>query len=122
MGPPTVIPLTDPRARTLLGVCLTLCCGFFILEMIGFLLFQDQLGNGPLGHILAQRNAVFGLSKGSMPLSAAVGLLIHAGMAALMSAALQRTWLRNRGLALSIVLLIFVAFQGAVVALAIGKI
>jgi len=122
MGPPTVIPRTDPRARTLLGVCLTLCCGFFILEMVGFLLLQDQLGNGPLPHILAQRNALYGLGKGSMPLSAAVGLLIHAGMAALMSAALQRMWLRNRGLALSMVLLIFVAFQGAVVALAIGKI
>jgi len=122
MGPPTVIPLTDPRARTLLGVCLTLCCGFFILEMVGFLLLQDQLGNGLPAHILAQRNALFGLGKGNMPLSAAVGILIHAGMAALMSAALQRMWLRNRALAISMVLLIFVAFEGAVVALAIGKI
>ena len=122
MGSPTVIPRTDPRARTLLGVCLMLCCGFFILEMVAFLLFQDKLGDGPLGHVLNQRYALFSLGRNSMLLSAAVGLLIHAGMAALMSAALQRTWLRNRGLALSIVLLIFVAFQGALVALAIGKI
>jgi hypothetical protein len=122
MGSPTVIPKTDPRARTLLGVCLTLCCGFFILEMIAYLLLQDHLGDGALRHILDLRNAVFSLGRGSVPLSAAVGVLIHAGMAALISAALQRMWLRNRGLALSMVLLIFVAFQGALVALAIGKI
>ena len=121
MGSPTVIPKTDPRARTLLGVCLTICCGFFILEMVGFLLLQEQLGEGALRHILEQRYALFSLGRGSMPLSAAVGVLIHAGMAALMSAALQRMWLRNRGLALSMVLMIFVAFQGALVALAIGK-
>ena len=122
MGSPTVIPKTDPRARTLLGVCLTLCCGFFILEMIAYLLLQEHLGDGALRHILDLRNAVYSLGRGSVPLSAAVGVLIHAGMAALMSAALQRMWLRNRGLALSMVLLIFVAFQGALVALAIGKI
>jgi hypothetical protein len=122
MGSPTVIPRTDPRARTLLGLCLTLCCGCFIAEMLAFLLFQDQLGDGPLGQILAHRNSLFALGKNSMPLSAAVGVLLHAGMAALMSAALQRMWLRNRRLALSMVLLIFVAFQGALVALAIGKI
>jgi hypothetical protein len=122
MGPPTVIPRTDPRARTLLGVCLTLCCGVFILEMMGFLLFEDQLGDGALRQILTQRNLLFALGHGSMPLSAAVGLLLHAGIAALMSAALQRMWLRNRGLALSMVLLIVVAFEGALVALAIGKI
>jgi hypothetical protein len=120
MGSPTVIPRTDPRARTLLGVCLTLCCGFFVLEMIGFLLFQDQLG-GAMEQVLAQRNALFGLGRGNMPLSAAVGLLLHAGIAGLMSAALQRMWLRNRGLALAMVLMIFVAFQGALVALAVGK-
>lgn len=90
--------------------------------MVGFLLFQDQLGDGALGQILRQRNAVFSLGRASVPLSAAVGVLVHAGMAALMSAALQRMWLRNRGLALSMVLLIFVAFQGALVALAVGKI
>jgi len=122
MGSPTVIPLTDPRARTLQGLCLTLCCGYFILEMVAFLLLQDQLGDGALRQILTQRNSLFGLGRNSMPLSAAVGLLIHAGMAALMSAALQRMWLRNRGLALSMVVLIFVAFQGALVALALGKI
>ena len=40
----------------------------------------------------------------------------------LLSAALQHTWLRNRRLAVSIVLLLFVAFQGALVALAVGKV
>jgi len=121
MGTPTVIPSTDPRARHLLGVCLTLCCGFFIAELVVFMLFGDFLGDGALHQILSQRHALYGLGKGSVPLSAAVGLLIHAGMAALMSAALQRMWLRNRGLALSMVLMIFVAFQGALVGLAIGK-
>jgi len=121
MGSPTVIPRTDPRARHLLGVCLTLCCGFFIVELVVFLAFGDLLGDGRLHLILLRRNELFGLGKGSVPLSAAVGLLIHAGMAALMTAALQRMWLRNRGLALSMVLLIFVAFQGALVGLAVGK-
>lgn len=121
MATPTVIPSTDPRARHLLGLCLTLCCGFAIAELVVFLLLNDQLGDGALHQILAQRNALFGLGKGVMPISAAVSLLVHAGMAALMSAALQRMWLRNRKLALSMVLLIFVAFQGALVALAIGK-
>jgi hypothetical protein len=121
MSSPTVIPRTDPRARHLLGVCLTLCCGFFIVELVVFLAFGDLLGDGRLHLILLRRNELFGLGKGSVPLSAAVGLLIHAGMAALMSAALQRMWLRNRGLALSMVLLIFLAFQGALVGLAIGK-
>jgi len=121
MGSPTVIPRTDPRARTLLGFCLVLCCGYFIVELVAYLLLQEQIGDGALGHILAQRHALFSLGKGSMPLSAAVGILIHAGMAALMSAALQRMWLRNRGLSISMVLLIFVAFQGAVVALALGQ-
>jgi hypothetical protein len=121
MGTPTVIPSTDPRARHLLGVCLTLCCGFWIAELVGFLVFGELLGDGALHQILAQRQALLGLGKGSVPLSAAVGLLIHAGMAALMSAALQRMWLRNRGLALSMVLLIFIAFQGALVGLALGK-
>ncbi|HVE39174.1 MAG TPA: hypothetical protein VNM14_04750 [Planctomycetota bacterium] len=121
MGPPTVIPRTDPRARTLLGVVLTLCCGVFLVEMIGFLLFGDELGDGALRQILTQRNALFALGRGNMALSAAVGLLLHAGIAGLMSAALQRMWLRNRGLALSMVLLIVVAFEGALVALAIGK-
>lgn len=121
MNPPSVIPRTDPRARHLLGVCLTLCCGFFIAELIGFLAFGDVLGDGALHQVLAQRQALFGMGKGSVPIAAAVGLLIHAGMAALMTAALQRMWLRNRGLALSMVILIFIAFQGALVGLAVGK-
>ena len=113
----------------ILGLIILATAGLFVplkvdhpLWMVVFLLLQDQLGEGLLGQILAQRNALFGLGKNSMPLSAAVGTLIHAGMAALMSAALQRMWLRNRGLAVSMVLLIFIAFQGALVALAIGKI
>ena len=122
MGSPTVIPRTDPRARHLLGVCLTLCCGFFIAELVAYLAFGDLIGDGRLHLILERRQELFGLGKGSVPLAAAVGVLIHAGMAALMSAALQRMWLRNRGLAVSMVLLIFIAFQGALVALAIGKI
>jgi len=121
MSSPTVIPTNDPRAKQLLTVCLLLCCGFYLVELVGFLLFENELGDGALHQILAQRNALFGLGKGAVPISAAVGLLIHAGMAALMSAALQRMWLRSRKLALSMVLLIFVAFQGALVALAIGK-
>lgn len=122
MSSPTVIPRTDPRARHLLSVCLVLCCGCFLVEMVGFLLFGDRLGDGALHQILAQRSTLFGGGRGSVPLSAAMGLLIHAGMAALMCGALQRMWLRNRGLALSMVLLIFVAFQGALVALAVGKV
>ena len=120
MGSPTVIPRTDPRARHLLGVCLTLCCGFSVAELIVYLAFGGQLG-GSLRYVLEQRHALFALGRGSVPLSAAVGILLHAGMAALMTAALQRMWLRNRGLALSMVLLIFVAFQGALVGLAVGK-
>ena len=73
MGSPTVIPRTDPRARTLLGVCLTLCCGYFILEMVGFLLFEDQLGNGALRQILSQRNSLFGLGLESQPAMKFVG-------------------------------------------------
>ena len=121
MSSPTVIPRSDPRARHLLGVCLTLCCGCSIAELVLYLAFGDFLGTGAFHQILAQRHALFSLGKGSVPLSAAVGLLLHAGMAALMSAALQRMWLRNRGLALSMVMLIFIAFQGALVGLAIGK-
>lgn len=121
MSSPTVIPRTDPRARHLLSVSLVLCCGFYLAEMVGYLLFEPQLGDGALHQVLARRSALFSLGKDSVPLAAAVGLLIHAGMAALMSAALQRMWLRNRRLALSMVLLIFVAFEGALVALAIGK-
>src|SRR5437016_4951237 len=38
----TVIPKTDPRRRTLLGVCLAICCGFFIVELIAFLFIQER--------------------------------------------------------------------------------
>lgn len=128
MPPPeTVIPRTDPRRRTLLGVCLSICCGFFILELIGYLFLQERAGTlnregmGLLLQVLAGRFSLFSLGRNHVVVYAAGGIVLHAGMAALLSAALPRIWLRNRRLALSIMLLLFVAFQGALVALAIGK-
>jgi hypothetical protein len=123
----TVIPATDPRRRTLLGVCLSLCCGFFIVELISFLMLKEGGGDPPgegmklLLQVLAGRYALFSLGRDHVVVYAAGGIVLHAGIAALLSAALQHTWLRNRRLAVSIVLLIFVAFQGALVALAVGK-
>ena len=125
--PATVIPKTDPRRRTLLGVCLSLCCGFFIVELIAFLMLRERAtenaGEGMklLLQVLTSRYALFSLGRDHVVIYAAGGLVLHAGIAALLSAALPHTWLRNRRLALSIVLLIFVAFQGALVALAVGK-
>ena len=116
----TVIPPSDPRAKTLLGLCLGLCCGVYVLEMVAFLLFQDQL-EGPLKRILVARHELFSLGRHRPGFTALVGVLLHAGMAAFMSLALQWTWLRNRKLALSVVFLLFVAFQGALVAVAMGK-
>ena len=78
--------------------------------------------DGPLRQILRARHELFCLGRPAPAMAAAVSLLIHAGVAGLLSAALQRTWLRNRKLAASIVLLIFIAFQATLVALAIGKI
>lgn len=126
--PATVIPKTDPRRRTLLGVCLSICCGFFIVELVGFLLLQEHTGSLGSGgaalllQVLSSRFALFSLGRNHLVIYAAGGIVLHAGMAALLSAALPHTWLRNRRLALSIVLLLFVAFQGALVALAIGKV
>ena len=123
----TVIPKTDPRRRTLLGVCLSLCCGFFIVELIAFLLLREHVGEKSgeglqlLLQVLASRYALLSLGKDHVVVYAAGGLVLHAGIAALLSAALPHLWLRNRRLALSIVMLIFVAFQGALVALAVGK-
>jgi hypothetical protein len=121
-GPPSVIPRDDPRARTLLQGSLFLCCGFYLLELGGHLLLGDQIGDGPWRQLLRARHVLFALGRESAPaLAAAVGTLLHAGLAGLLSAALQRTWLRNRKLAVSGALLIFIAFQGAVIALAMGK-
>ncbi len=121
MGSPSVIHRDDPRARALLGVCLLLCCGFFVAEMVAYLVLREHLPGSGAVLLLESRQALFALGKGNLVVGTAAGLLLHAGMAALMSAALQHTWLRSRSLALSIVLLIFVAFQGGVVALAVGK-
>lgn len=120
-GPVTVIPKDDPRARNLLTGSLLFCCGFSILELGVFLLLGEQLGDGPLRQILQSRHTLFSLGRSAPALAASVSLLMHAGIAGLLAAALQRTWLRNRKLAGSIVLLIFIAFQATVVALAVGK-
>lgn len=123
----TVIPSTDPRRRTLLGVCLALCCGFFLVELVVFLILQERAGEASgegfrlFLQVLSSRFALLSLGKNNVVVYAAGGIILHAGIAALLSAALQHTWLRNRRLALSIVLLIFVAFEGALVALAVGK-
>jgi RsiW-degrading membrane proteinase PrsW (M82 family) len=119
---PTVIPKTDPRARALLTVCLLLSCGFFLAELLIFLFLDGRAaGFEPVMRVLSARARLFSLGRGAFPLYAAVGVLMHAGIAAFMGAALQRTWLRNRKLALSVVALLFVAFQGALVALAVGN-
>src|SRR5688572_20041889 len=98
MPSPTVIPTRDPRARTLLGFCLALSCGFFILEFVAFLLMGPGLEEGPLRTVLAARHDLYALGRGGLEVAAAVGVLLHAGMAALVSSALQRMWLRNRKL------------------------
>jgi hypothetical protein len=123
MPSPTVIPATDPRAKALQGVCLALSCGFFIVELVSYLLLQPMgpEEGGVAFRVLEARAKLFGLGKNHMAVYAAAGVLIHAGIAALLSAALQRTWLRSRRLALSAVLLLFTAFQGALVALALGQ-
>lgn len=128
MPPATVIPSTDPRRRTLLGVCLSICCGFFILELIAYLFLNERAGTATsegmqlFVQVLTSRFALLSLGRNQVVIYAAGGIILHAGMAALLSAALQHTWLRNRRLAVSIVLLLFVAFQGALVALAVGKV
>jgi hypothetical protein len=121
MGSPSVINRDDPRARALLRLCLMLSCGFFVVEMIAYLCLREHLGEGDILRVLDGRQRLFALGRNNLVVGAAAGLLIHAGMAALLSLALQLTWLRSRSLALSIVLLIFVAFQGSVVALAVGN-
>jgi hypothetical protein len=124
IGSPTVVPTKAPLARTLLGFCLVLCCGFFVVEIVAHALLGNP-GEGGEGvrlasRLLEDRYRILSLGRQNLFVYAAAGLLLHAGVAALMSAALQHTWLRNRRLAVSIVLLIFLAFQGAVVALAVG--
>jgi hypothetical protein len=121
-GPSTVIPGSDPRARSLLQGSMLFCCGFSILELAVHLLFGESLGDGPLKTLLKSRHELFSLGRPAPALGAAVSVLVHAGLAALLTVSLQHTWLRNRRLAASIVLLIFIAFEGAVVALAVGRI
>jgi hypothetical protein len=123
MGSPTVIPSKDPRARTLLGFCLVLCCGCFVVEIAARALLQhfaEGEGFRMASRLLEDRYRVYSLGRENLLVYAAGGLLLHAGLAGLMGASLQHTWLRNRRLAVSIVLLLFLAFQGAVVALAVG--
>ena len=124
IGSPTVIPTNDPRARTLLHFCLWLCCGFFVVEAAARWVLGLIGGEGEAFRVAAglieDRYRILSLGRQNLLVYAAAGLLLHAGVAALMSAALQHTWLRNRRLAVSIVMLIFLAFQGAVVALAVG--
>ncbi|HXX93690.1 MAG TPA: hypothetical protein VEN81_08645 [Planctomycetota bacterium] len=128
MPPATVIPATDPRRRTLLGVCLGACCGVFLIELVSFLMLKegagDHRGEGMrlLFQVLESRFALLSLGRNHVVIYAAGGIILHAGIAALLSAALQHTWLRNRRLALSIAFLLFVAFEGALVGLAVGKI
>jgi Ni/Fe-hydrogenase subunit HybB-like protein len=122
MGSPSVINRDDPRARALFRFCLVLCCAFFIAEMALYLCLHERLAEGSqLRRTLDGRQRLFALGRSNAVVGAAGGLLLHAGLAALMSATLQRTWLRSRSLAVSIVLLIFVAFQGGVVAVAVGN-
>lgn len=121
MGSPTQIPRNDPRARTLLGACLAICCGFFVVELIAHLALDSLGGGGLLADVLRRRFRLLSLGRSNLAYYAGLGLLIHAGAAALMSATLQRLWLRNKKLALSVVLLLFVAFQGCLVAMAMGE-
>ena len=123
MASPTVFPKNDPRRRTLLGACLVLCCGVFVLELIVMLFVRDLLGaeEGFLGKILAGRFGLFSLGRFNVAIYGGVGLLMHAGMAAFMSIVLQQIWLRNRKLAISVGILLFVAFQGALMGLAMGE-
>ena len=106
----------------MLGTCLILCCGFFVVELIVYLFVQDLLGadDGFLSKILMRRFGLFSLGRSNLAIYGGVGLLMHAGMAAFMSVILGQIWLRSRKLALSVALLIFVAFQGCLMAVAMG--
>jgi hypothetical protein len=121
MGPPTVLPQDDPRTRQLLRGCLFFCSGFALAEW-GVATWMPGLIPWPdLRQAMEARQALFALGgKGGPGVAAATSVLLHAGTAAFMTAALQRTWLRNRSLALSVVLLLFTAFQGALVGLALS--
>ncbi len=122
MGSPSVIPRSDPRARALLGRCLTLCCAFFGMEaLLTFALSARPPGDDAVTMLLRARHGLFSLGKGSWAVYLVAGLLMHAGVAAFMGAALQRLWLRNRTWAVLTGVLLFACFQGALVALAAGK-
>ncbi len=122
MGSPSVIQRDDPRARARFRLCLLLCCGFFLVEMVAYLCIHESLpAASEFRRVLDGRQRLCAFGRTNAILGAAGGLLLHAGLAALMSATLQRTWLRSRSLAMSIVILIFVAFQGGIVAVAVGN-
>ena len=123
MASATVFSRNDPRVRTLLGCCLILCCGAFIVELIAFLFMQGLAGssNGIAYQILEVRYVLFSMGNDSVATYVAIGFLLHAGIAALMGATLQRLWLRSWKLAASSVLLIFVAFEGTLIGLAMGS-
>ena len=96
--------------------------------MIVFLFLQERAASAPgeglglLLKVLSSRFALLSLGRNHVVVYAAGGIILHAGIAALLSAALPHLWLRNRRLAISIMLLLFVAFQGALVALAVGNV
>ena len=85
---------TDPRRRTLLGVCLAICCGFFIVELIAFLFLQERAaslqseGMKLLYQVLTSRFALLSFGKNQVVIYAAGGIVLHAGIEALLSAAL----------------------------------
>jgi hypothetical protein len=101
--------------------CLFFCSAFALVEWGVAAFFPGMVPWSDLLHVLEARQRLFSLGgKGGPGVAAAASVLLHAGTAAFMTAALQRTWLRNRSLALSVVLLLFTAFQGALVGLALS--
>lgn len=117
---PTVISGAD--ARALLRICTLLCCGIFILEAIAYL--NSVIGPIPmplpLKNILDGRYELMSLGRDHPVAYVAVGLLLHCGMATLLTLALQRLLLRNRGLAIATGILILLALEGCLVALALS--
>ncbi len=118
---PTVI--SGAAARALLKFCTLICCGVFVLEAVVYL----NVVHGPvpvhdmLGKILEGRYDLLSLGRKNPVAYLAMGLLLHCGMATLITLALQRLLLRNRGLAILTGALIFLALEGCFVALAMGS-
>ena len=118
----TVISRNDPRARTLLACCLILCCGTFVAELIAYLFMQDanETPVSALHGLLVDRYLLFSMGRPGVATYAVIGFLLHAGIAAILGATLQRLWLRSWKLAASTVILIFMAFQVILIGLAMG--